>query len=47
MSREDYRLTPIKLDDNPLSVWIEDQCRHKKVDWKEDVIYMYYRDLVK
>ena len=30
-------------------LWIEDQCRHKKVDWKEDVIYqyMYYRDLVK
>ena len=28
-------------------LWIEDQCRQKKVDWKEDVIYMYYRDLVK
>ena len=28
-------------------LWIEDKCHHKEVDWREDVIYMYYRDLVK
>ena len=29
------------------TLWIEDKCNEKKVDWKKDVIYMYYRDLVK
>ena len=28
-------------------LWIEDKCHRKEVDWREDVIYMYYRDLVK
>ena len=28
-------------------LWIEDKCHDKEVDWREDVIYMYYRDLVK
>ena len=28
-------------------LWIEDKCREKEVDFTKDVIYMYYRDLVK
>ena len=41
------RYTVILTGKRHQMLWIEDKCREKEVDFTKDVIYMYYRDLVK